>query len=141
VGQVAAIKSIETIAWKGKNMSLLGNILWILLGGIVIFFEYLITGVALCLTIIGIPFGVQAIKLAVLALMPFGREIVSRPVTSGFLSTVFNIIWIFIGGIWICLTHLLLAVLLALTIIGIPFAKQHAKLATLALAPFGKEIR
>jgi uncharacterized membrane protein YccF (DUF307 family) len=122
-------------------MSILGNLLWILLGGFLIFIEYTISGILLCLTIIGIPFGFQSLKLAVLALVPFGREIVDKPTGSGFLRTIFNIIWIFIGGIWICLTHLILALLLAITIIGLPFAKQHAKMATLALAPFGKEVR
>lgn len=121
-------------------MSLLGNVLWILFGGLLISLEYIAAGVALCLTIIGIPFGIQSFKLAILALLPFGREITSKPTSSGLLDTIFNIIWLLIGGIWICLTHLVLAVLLAITIIGIPFAKQHAKLATLALTPFGKEI-
>ncbi len=122
-------------------MSILGNILWIILGGFLISIEYLVAGVALCLTIIGIPFGIQSIKLGLLALVPFGRQVVDHPTGSGFLRTLFNIIWFFIGGIWIALTHLFLAILLALTIIGIPFAKQHAKLATLALTPFGKDIR
>ncbi|MBN1559085.1 YccF domain-containing protein [candidate division KSB1 bacterium] len=122
-------------------MSIIGNIIWILLGGFLISLEYICAGVALCLTIIGIPFGFQSIKLGILALVPFGRTIVDHPTGSGFLRTIFNIIWFFIGGIWICLTHLLLAILLAITIIGIPFARQHAKLATLALTPFGKDIR
>lgn len=122
-------------------MSVVGNILWILLGGFLISIEYIIGGIALCITIIGIPFGLQSFKLAVMALIPFGRDIVDRPTGSGFLRTLFNIIWIFIGGIWICLTHIVLAVILAITIIGIPFAKQHIKLATLALTPFGKDIR
>lgn len=122
-------------------MSILGNILWIILGGFLISIEYLMAGLALCLTIIGIPFGIQSIKLGLLALVPFGREVVDHPTGSGFLRTLFNIIWFFIGGIWIALTHLFLAILLAITIISIPFAKQHAKLATLALTPFGKDIR
>jgi len=122
-------------------MSLLGNILWIVLGGgFILFLEYLISGIALCLTIIGIPFGIQCIKLSFLALMPFGKEIRNTEKSPGFLSTIMNLIWIFIGGIWISLTHLLLAVLCAITIIGLPFAKQHMKLASLALVPFGKEV-
>ena len=122
-------------------MSILGNLIWIILGGFLISLEYIIAGIVLCLTIIGIPFGFQSIKLGILALVPFGRTVVDRPTGSGFLRTLFNIIWFFIGGIWICLTHLFLAALLAITIIGIPFAKQHAKLATLALMPFGKDIQ
>ncbi|MFQ6083356.1 MAG: YccF domain-containing protein [Candidatus Aminicenantia bacterium] len=122
-------------------MSILGNILWILLGGIFIFFEYLIGGLILCLTIIGIPFGIQCFKLSILALVPFGREVVPKKSYTGVLNIVMNIIWILIGGIWIALTHIIFAILCAITIIGIPFAKQHIKLASLALTPFGKEIK
>ena len=122
-------------------MSIIGNLLWIIFGGFLIAIEYIVAGIILCLSIIGIPFGIQSIKLGVLALVPFGRQVVDHPTGSGFLRTLFNIIWFFIGGIWICLTHLFLALILAITLIGIPFAKQHAKLATLALTPFGKDIR
>lgn len=123
-------------------MSLLGNVLWILLGGgIFLFLEYLFGGVLLCVTIIGIPFGVQCMKLALLALLPFGREVVEGESHAGCLSVVMNVLWILFGGIWITLTHLLFGLLCAITIIGIPFAKQHVKLAALALAPFGKSVK
>ena len=123
-------------------MSLIGNILWILLGGgIFLFLEYLIGGILLCLTIIGIPFGVQCIKLALLALLPFGREVAEGKSSAGCLSVVMNVLWILFGGVWIALTHLFFGLLCAITIIGIPFAKQHLKLAALALAPFGKSIK
>jgi len=123
-------------------MSWIGNLLWIVLGGgIFIFLEYVIGGVLLCLTIIGIPFGVQCIKLSILGLLPFGQEIVEQRSASGCLATVINILWILCGGIWIALTHLLFACLTAITIIGIPFARQHLKLANLALTPFGKSLR
>ena len=122
-------------------MSIIANILWILLGGILIFFQYLIGGLVLCLTIIGIPFGVQCFKLSLLALVPFGRKVVPKKSYTGVLNIVMNIIWILIGGIWIAITHIILAIIFAVTIIGIPFAKQHAKLASLALTPFGKEIK
>jgi uncharacterized membrane protein YccF (DUF307 family) len=122
-------------------MSLLGNILWIILGGgIILFLEYLISGLLLCITIIGIPFGIQCIKISFLALLPFGREVRNAERGTGCLSTVMNIIWILIGGIWISVTHIVFAILCAITIIGIPFAKQHLKLASLALVPFGKVI-
>jgi len=122
-------------------MSLLGNILWIILGGgIVLFLEYLISGLLLCATIIGIPFGIQCIKISFLALLPFGREVRNSESGTGCLATVMNIIWILIGGIWISITHIIFAVLCAITIIGIPFAKQHLKLASLALVPFGKVV-
>ena len=123
-------------------MSILGNILWIILGGgIIIFFEYLIGGFILCLTIIGIPFGIQCFKLSLLGLVPFGKRIEHKAATPGCLSTMMNIIWIIAGGIWITLTHIIFALLLTITIIGIPFARQHIKLAALALTPFGHEVR
>ncbi len=123
-------------------MSVIGNILWIILGGgIILFFEYLIGGLLLCLTIIGIPFGIQCIKLSILALLPFGREVQDIEKNTGCLTLIMNILWILLGGIWIALTHVFFAILLAITIIGIPFAKQHIKLATLSLSPFGKEIK
>jgi Predicted membrane protein len=122
-------------------MKLLGNIIWLVFGGIIIAFEYLISSILLMTTIIGIPFGLQTLKLAVLALWPFGAEIRYKPGQPGCISTIMNLIWICIGGIWIALTHLIFGILFAITIIGIPFAKQHFKLAGLALAPFGNEIK
>jgi uncharacterized membrane protein YccF (DUF307 family) len=122
-------------------MSLVGNILWIILGGgIILFLEYLITGLVLCITILGIPFGIQCMKLSFLALLPFGKEVRHEEGATGCMSTVMNLIWILIGGIWIALTHLIFAVICAVTIIGIPFAKQHMKLASLSLTPFGRKI-
>ena len=122
-------------------MNTMGNFLWIILGGgIFIFFFYLIGGLVLCLTVIGIPFGVQCIKLSVLGLMPFGQQIHDTNNTYNFLSILMNVLWILIGGIELVVTHLVFALLCAITIIGIPFAKQHLKLAGLALTPFGKTI-
>ncbi len=123
-------------------MKTIGNIVWIVLGGgIFIFLEYLIGGLLLCLTIIGIPFGIQAFKLAALGLTPFGKEVVQTERNQGCLATVMNIIWILVGGIWVALTHVVFAIIMAITIIGIPFAKQHVKLAALSFTPFGYEIR
>ncbi|UCD63254.1 MAG: YccF domain-containing protein [Candidatus Zixiibacteriota bacterium] len=122
-------------------MSVIGNILWIFLGGgIILFLEYLIGSLFLCLTIVGIPFGIQCLKLSLLALAPFGRDIQHTPQATGCLTTIMNIIWIVFGGIWVAATHLLFGVLCAITIIGIPFARQHMKLASLALTPFGKTV-
>lgn len=122
-------------------MNTIGNFLWIILGGgIFIFFFYLIGGLVLCLTIIGIPFGVQCIKLSILGLMPFGQKIQDTRNPYNLLSILMNVLWILIGGIELVITHLVFAVLCAVTIIGIPFAKQHLKLAGLALTPFGKTI-
>ena len=121
-------------------MKFLGNIIWLVFGGIIISIEYIISSLLLIVTIVGIPFGIQTLKLAVLALWPFGSEIRLKPSNTGCISTLMNIIWICIGGIWISLTHLVFGILFAITIIGIPFAMQHFELAGLALSPFGKEI-
>ena len=121
-------------------MSILGNIIWFVFGGVLIFLEYLVSGLLLCVTIVGIPFGVQCIKLSVLGLTPFGKTVSDGPSSTGCLSVVMNIIWILIGGIWISLTHLIFGILFGITIVGIPFAKQHFKLAALALTPFGKRL-
>lgn len=121
-------------------MNTIGNILWLIFGGFITALEYLIASFLLMITIVGIPFGLQTIKMASLAFWPFGREARPGERASGCLSSVMNIIWILIGGIWISLTHLIFALLLAITIIGIPFAMQHVKLASLALTPFGRVI-
>jgi uncharacterized membrane protein YccF (DUF307 family) len=122
-------------------MKLLGNIIWLILGGIITAIEYLVASIGMMLTIIGIPFGLQTLKLARLALWPFGSTVTDGGNSGGCLSTVMNIIWILIGGIWISLTHLGFGLLLCISIIGIPFGVQHFKMAALALTPFGKEIK
>lgn len=121
-------------------MSVVGNIVWLLFGGFFMFLQYLVSGVLMCLTIIGIPFGIQIFKLSIVALWPFGTQIGSKPNSGGCLNTFMNVLWIFLGGIWIALGHLVFGLLFAITIIGIPFAKQHFKLAGLALTPFGKVV-
>jgi len=129
---------------KSSNpfLSALGNVLWIVFGGgLVLFIQYLLAGVFLCLTVVGIPFGLQCIKLANLALLPFGKQIVFKESAAGCLATVLNLLWIVVGGVWIALTHVLFACLCAITVILLPFAKQHMKLAALGLQPFGKEVR
>ncbi len=122
-------------------MSTLGNVIWLVFGGFFIFVHYMVAGFMLCLTIIGIPFGVQVFKMALLSLWPFDRKIVDIGRGTGCLSMFMNILWLVLGGIWIALHHLVWAVILGITIIGIPWARQHVKLAGLALMPFGKEIR
>lgn len=121
-------------------MNLLLNILWLLLGGILTFIEYVIASLLMMVTIIGIPFGIQTFKMAFLALMPFGKEIQTTPQAGGCLNTLMNVLWIFLGGFAICVSHLVFGVVLCITIIGIPFGRQHFKLAGLALTPFGKTI-
>lgn len=121
-------------------MKLLGNIIWLLFGGIFLSIGYVISSLCLMITIIGIPFGVQILKLALLALWPFGRKIIDTGNSGGCLNVVMNILWLICGGFCICLSHLGLGLLFCISIIGIPFGKQHFKLAGLALTPFGKTI-
>ncbi|MBP3332074.1 MAG: YccF domain-containing protein [Tidjanibacter sp.] len=116
----------------------LGNILWIIFGGLCVAVEYATGAIAACMTIVGIPFGMQLFKLAVLALWPFGNEVAVMSGKHGCLHTIFNIIWLFTGGLCIALTHLAFGLLLCITIVGIPFGKQHFKLMKLAFTPFGR---
>ncbi|MFI3261710.1 MAG: YccF domain-containing protein [Rikenellaceae bacterium] len=120
-------------------MNLLGNIIWLIFGGLLTAIEYFIAGITLCCTIIGIPFGIQVFKLGMLALAPFGRTTVQTEKAGGCLAIIMNVIWIFFG-ISIAITHVITGLLLFITIIGIPFGKQHFKLAAVALTPFGREI-
>jgi uncharacterized membrane protein YccF (DUF307 family) len=121
-------------------MTTLGNILWFVLGGFLIAFGYLVGGVLLCLTIVGIPFGLQAFKLARAVAAPFGTKVVEREGASGCLPVVLNLIWILLPGLELALVHLVLAIVLGITIVGLPFARQHVKLVPLALMPFGRSI-
>ncbi len=122
-------------------MRLLGNILWLIFGGFIAGLGYIIGGLLMCLTIIGIPFGVQAIKLGMATFAPFGKEVVEIPHANGCLRVVFNVLWLVLFGWEIALAHLASGALLAITIIGIPFAVQHIKLIPLALFPFGRDLR
>lgn len=121
-------------------MNTLGNLVWLILGGFIVFVEYLIAGVILCITIVGIPFGIQVFKLSTIALWPFNKNITSEKKATSLLATFMNLIWLIFGGIWIAITHLIFALLLAITIIGIPWAKQHYKLAQLSLIPFSLKV-
>ncbi|MBK5721932.1 YccF domain-containing protein, partial [Dysgonomonas sp. Marseille-P4677] len=116
-------------------MKTIGNIIWVLFGGFMIALEYFIAGFLLMITVVGIPFGIQSFKLGILALWPFGSKVVADEQSWGCLSFVMNIIWIIIGGFWIALTHLFWGIVFCITIIGIPFGKQHFKLIHLALFP------
>lgn len=121
-------------------MRIIGNILWLLFGGIVIAVEYLIGSIALIITIVGIPFGLQTLKLAALAIWPFGRDTKVHSRASGCLYIIMNVVWLLCGGLWIALSHALFGLLLCITIIGIPFGLQHFKLTAMALTPFGRDI-
>lgn len=122
-------------------MSFLGNIVWLVFGGFLAGMGYIIGGVGMCLTIVGIPFGLQSIKLGVASMTPFGKEVIENEKAEGPLSLLFTIIWIVVFGWEIAIAHLLSAALLAISVVGLPFAKQHVKLIPVALFPFGRELK
>jgi uncharacterized membrane protein YccF (DUF307 family) len=117
-------------------MSIIGNIIWAVFGGFVTALGYVIGGVVLCLTIVGIPFGLQAFRLAWASLAPFGKSVTPNDDGLGCLAQIFNLIWIIFFGWEIALVHLVFGVLFTVTIVGIPFGKQHFKLVAVALFPF-----
>jgi len=120
-------------------MKTIGNILWFLLGGIWLALGYAIGGLVMCITIIGIPFGIQSFKLAGLALWPFGYT-TTMGRSGGCLEVIFNLIWLVLFGWAIFVAHIILGLVLCITIIGIPFGIQAFKISTLALWPFGRVI-
>jgi uncharacterized membrane protein YccF (DUF307 family) len=122
-------------------MNFLGNLIWLIFGGLATAIGYFYGGLVMMLTIIGIPFGFQLIKIGSLCLWPFGRTFyVERGELPGCLYALLNIIWIFLAGLWIALTHLVFGVLLFITIIGIPWGMQHFKMAGFAISPFGRRV-
>lgn len=121
-------------------MKFLGNILWLIMGGLVVSLYYALMGILFCITVIGIPFGLQLIKMAGLALWPFGRDVHSDTNDGGCLAIIMNVIWIIFGGIEIAMLHIGFGIVCCLTIVGIPFGMQHFKMAILAFVPFGKKI-
>lgn len=118
-------------------MSCIGNIIWIFLGGFWNLITWTFVGILWCATIIGIPIGLQCFKMARITFMPFGKEIYHEKDN---FNTIINIIWILLGGFKLATMHLISAFLLAITIIGIPFAMQQLKFVKLALMPFGARI-
>ena len=119
-------------------MSLIGNFIWLIFGGFLAGLGYIIGGIVLCATIVGIPFGVQAIKIGVATFAPFGRDVRDHENANSAGNIIFNMIWIILFGWEIAVAHLVHGIILAITIVGIPFAKQHFKLIPLALLPFGR---
>ncbi|TAD78861.1 MAG: YccF domain-containing protein [Oscillatoriales cyanobacterium] len=121
-------------------MSLLGNIIWLLFGGLISGLGYIIGGLTLCLTIVGIPFGLQQIKVGLATMTPFGKQVITVENADSPLRVILNIVWVLCFGWAIALSHLIHGVILAITIIGLPFAKQHFKLLVMAVLPFGREL-
>jgi uncharacterized membrane protein YccF (DUF307 family) len=121
-------------------MNIFGNLLWLIFGGFFAAIGYCIGGLVLCLTVVGIPWGLQCFKLASLVLWPFGQRVISDSRDAGCLSTICNIIWIIFGGWYTALVHLVMGLLLSITVIGLPWGRQHFKLLEISLMPFGKRI-
>ena len=122
-------------------MTLLGNIIWLIFGGLLAGLGYILGGLVLCLTIIGIPFGLQSMKYGVAVFAPFGKEVMEKDEANSVLRIIFNVLWIVLFGWELAIAHLIHAAILAITIIGFPFALQHIKLIPLSLLPFGREFR
>ena len=121
-------------------MNFLGNLVWLIMGGLLTAVMYWFAGLLMCITIIGIPFGVQLFKIGMLSLWPFGHELMPKSNDGGCMQLVFNILWIVLGWWEIALTHLTFGLILCCTIVGIPWGMQHFKLALASLMPFGKEV-
>lgn len=120
-------------------MGVILNLIWLVVAGIELAIAYVIAGVLLMVTIVGIPFGIQAFKLAGFALWPFGKAVV-RTKTPGVVAAIGNLLWVVLAGWWLALAHILTGILLCLTIIGIPMGIANFKMTRLALAPFGREV-
>lgn len=130
-----------TPACSGQaTIGTLANVVWLVVAGVWLCLLYLFAGVLSCLTIIGLPFGVQSFKLAGYALWPFNRVVIKDPQRDAGLSLLGNVAWFLVGGWWLAIAHVFFAIVLAVTIIGAPLALASLKMAGLALAPFGKRV-
>ena len=121
-------------------MKVLGNVLWLVLAGWWLALAYVVAGVLNCITVIGIPFGLQSFKLAGYALWPFGRVVVDRPGASAAVGCVGNILWLVLGGLGLAISHVVAGLLLCVTIVGLPLGIASMKMSILALTPFGKQV-
>ncbi|MEE1621384.1 YccF domain-containing protein [Zafaria sp. Z1313] len=121
-------------------MSAILNVIWLLFGGIWLALGYVLAGIVCCLLIVTIPFGIASFRIAAYALWPFGRTIVDRGGRTGLMSTIGNVIWILVAGLWIAIGHVLTAIPMFVSIIGIPLGIANLKLIPVSLVPLGKEI-
>lgn len=128
-------------------MKLLGNIIWLILGGLEMAVGWFIAGIVMYISIIGIPWGRSCFVIGMFTLFPFGQQVISRERLQGYsdigtgpAGTLGNLIWFLVAGWWLALGHLVVAIFLFITIIGIPFAIQHLKLAGVSLFPVGKTV-
>lgn len=122
-------------------MRIIGNLLWWIFGGLEAAVGYFTGSLAMACTIVGIPLALQTLKVGLLCLWPFGAEVTDAKKSKSCFTAGLNIIWIIFGGLWAWLMHIVFGVLLFITIVGVPFAKQHFKMAKLSLAPFGKDVK
>jgi len=130
-----------------QPVSIFLNILWLLLGGVWMAVGWVVAAIIMAITIIGLPWARAAFNIAIYTLLPFGQRAVRRDLLTGqsdfgtgLLGLIGNLIWLVLAGWWLALGHLATAVVLAVTIIGIPFAWAHLKLAGIALWPIGRAI-
>ena len=121
-------------------MNVIGNIIWFFLGGFAIALLYWLLALLFCLTIVGVPFGLQLFKIGSFVLFPFGRDLVEGVNAEGCLNTLFNVLWIVLGWWEIALSHFICGAVFCCSIVGIPFGLQHFKIALKTLLPFGKQI-
>ncbi|MEO5995113.1 MAG: YccF domain-containing protein [Chitinophagaceae bacterium] len=121
-------------------MNFIGNILWLIFGGFIAALGYFFGGLILCLTIVGLPWGLQCFKIGFVVLWPFGTKIVTKNNSGGCLGLFCNIVWLLCGGFYTAFVHLIFAAILYITIIGIPFARQHIKLMELSFMPFSRDV-
>ena len=121
-------------------MNFFGNLIWIIFGGLMAALGYFLGGIVLCTTVIGIPWGLQCFKLAALVLWPFGKKVISDSDNMGCLNILFNLVWLLCGGLYTAIVHIVMGAILCITVIGIPWGKQHFKLIEISLIPFGKRI-
>ena len=120
-------------------MRILLNVIWLVFGGFWLALGYFAAGIICCILIITIPFGIAAFRIGIYALWPFGKTVVDKP-TAGVGSMIGNVIWVIIAGIWLAIGHIVTAVTMAITIIGIPLAVANLKMIPISLMPLGKEI-
>ena len=121
-------------------MNFFGNLIWLIFGGLMAALGYFLGGIVLCITVIGIPWGLQCFKLAALVLWPFGKKVISDSDNMGCLNILFNLVWLLCGGLYTAIVHIVMGAILCITVIGIPWGKQHFKLIEISLMPFGKRI-
>ena len=120
-------------------MRTLLNIIWLVLSGFWLFLGYAFAAVIMCIFIVTIPWGIAAWRIGVYSLWPFGRDVIDKP-TAGGITLLGNLVWVVLAGWWLAIGHILSAVALAITIIGIPFAIANIKMVPVALLPLGKQI-